>query len=83
MRGNLPQDPAYRMRAIRRFPPPDSHVSLSAVLEPGPDAQTTTPPHNPPRRQATYPKNKGRRTGNQLRPTRPGTTSHHDCAPDH
>jgi hypothetical protein len=32
------------MRAIRRFPPPDSHVSLSAVLEPGPNPQPAPPP---------------------------------------
>jgi hypothetical protein len=36
------------MRAIRRFPLPDSHVSLSAVLEPGPDAQPATPPRTAP-----------------------------------
>jgi hypothetical protein len=32
------------MRAIRRFPLPDSHVSLSAVLEPGPNPQPALPP---------------------------------------
>jgi hypothetical protein len=36
------------MRAISRFPPPDSHVSLSAVLEPGPNPQPAPPPRPAP-----------------------------------
>jgi hypothetical protein len=36
------------MRAICRFPPPDSHVSLSAVLEPGPNPQPALPPRTAP-----------------------------------
>jgi hypothetical protein len=46
------------MRAIRRFPLPDSHVSLSAVLEPGPTAQPALPPR-PTTAQSNLPQNQG------------------------
>jgi hypothetical protein len=44
------------MRAIRRFPLPDSHVSLSAVLEPGPNAQPALPPRTTPATKQLTPK---------------------------
>jgi hypothetical protein len=65
VRDSLPQDPTYRMRAICRFPLPDSHVSLSAVLEPGPDAQPALPPR-PTTGQSNLPQNQ--------RPPRPKPT---------
>jgi hypothetical protein len=46
------------MRAICRFPPPDSHVSLSAVLEPGPNPQPAPPPRPAPG-QSNLPQNRG------------------------
>jgi hypothetical protein len=46
------------MRAISRFPPPDSHVSLSAVLEPGPNARPALPPR-PTTAQSNLPHNRG------------------------
>jgi hypothetical protein len=46
------------MRAIRRFPLLDSHVSLSAVLEPGPDARLALPLRTAPR-QSNLPQNQG------------------------
>jgi hypothetical protein len=46
------------MRAFRRFPPPDSHVSLSAVLEPGPNPQPAPPPR-PTTGQSNLPQNRG------------------------
>jgi hypothetical protein len=70
----LPQDPAYRMRAIRRFPPPDSHVSLSAVLEPCPNPQPATPPR-PTTGQSNLPQNRGTP---QLRPIPTDMPRHHD-----
>jgi hypothetical protein len=54
----LPHYPTYRMRAISRFPPPDSHVSLSAVLEPGTNPQLATPPR-PTTGQSNTPQNRG------------------------
>jgi hypothetical protein len=44
------------MRAISRFPPPDSHVSLSAVLEPGPNARPDPPPQPTPTTKQLTPK---------------------------
>jgi hypothetical protein len=70
----LPQDPAYRMRAICRFPPPDSHVSLSAVLAPGPNAQLATPPR-PTTGQSNLPQN---REAPQPKPTPIDTPRHHN-----
>jgi hypothetical protein len=46
------------MRAIYRFPLPDSHVSLSAVLEPGPNPQPAPPPR-PTTGQSNLPQNQG------------------------
>jgi hypothetical protein len=57
VRDNLPHYPTYRMRAISRFPLPDSHVSLSAVLEPGPNAQPALPPR-PTTGQSNLPQNR-------------------------
>jgi hypothetical protein len=74
MRGNLPQDPAYRMRAIRRFPLPDSHVSLSAVLEPGPNAQPALSPRPAPG-QSNLPHN---RATPHPKPTLTDTPRHHN-----
>jgi hypothetical protein len=62
------------MRAIYRFPLPDSHVSLSAVLEPGPNAQTATPPR-PATAQSNLPQNRGRP---QPRPIPTDMPRHHD-----
>jgi hypothetical protein len=70
----LPQDPAYRMRAFCRFPPPDSHVSLSAVLEPGPNAQPALPPRTTPR-QSNLPQNQG---APHPKPTPTDTPRHYD-----
>jgi hypothetical protein len=69
----LPQDPAYRMRAFRRFPPTDSHVSLSAVLEPGPNAQLATPPRSTTG-QSNLPQNRGAPTP---KPSPTDTPRHH------
>jgi hypothetical protein len=62
------------MRAIRRFPLPDSHVSLSAVLEPGPNAQPALPPRTTPR-QSNLPHNRGRP---HPKPTPTDTPRHYD-----
>jgi hypothetical protein len=62
------------MRAIRRFPPPDSHVSLSAVLEPGPNPQPALPPRPTPG-QSNLPQN---RRGPQPKPTPTDTPRHHN-----
>jgi hypothetical protein len=70
----LPQDPAYRMRAFRRFPLPDSHVSLSAVLAPGPNAQPALPPRPAPG-QSNLPQNR-EAPQPKLIPT--DTPQHHD-----
>jgi hypothetical protein len=43
VRDNTPQHSTYQMRVVCHFPPPDSHVSLSAVLEPGPNPQPAPP----------------------------------------
>jgi hypothetical protein len=61
------------MRAISRFPLPDSHVSLSAVLEPGPNAQPAPPPRPAPR-QSNLPQNQG---APNPKPTPPDTPRHH------
>jgi hypothetical protein len=74
MRGSLPQYPIYRMRAICRFPPPDSHVSLSAVLEPGPNPQTALPPR-PTTGQSNLPQN---RATPHRKPTPTDTPPHHN-----
>jgi hypothetical protein len=44
------------MREISCFPPPDSHVSLSAVLEPGPNARPAPPPQPAPTTKQLTPK---------------------------
>jgi hypothetical protein len=62
------------MRAFRRFPLPDSHVSLSAVLEPGPDAQLATPPR-PTTGQSNTPQNRGAPTP---KPSPTDTPRHHN-----
>jgi hypothetical protein len=62
------------MRAIRRFPPPDSHVSLSAVLEPCPNPQPALPPRPTPG-QSNLPQNRG---APQPKPTPTDTPRHHD-----
>jgi hypothetical protein len=62
------------MRASRRFPLPDSHVSLSAVLEPGPDAQPALPPR-PTLGQSNLPQNRGRP---HPKPTPTDTPRHYD-----
>jgi hypothetical protein len=62
------------MRAIRRFPLPDSHVSLSAVLEPGPNPQPATPPR-PTTAQSNLPQNRG---APHRKPTPTDTPRHHD-----
>jgi hypothetical protein len=62
------------MRAICRFPPPDSHVSLSAVLEPGPNAQPALPPR-PTTAQSNLPHN---RVTPHPKPTPTDTPQHHD-----
>jgi hypothetical protein len=69
----LPQVPAYRMRAISRFPPPDSHVSLSAVLEPGPNPQPALPPR-PTTGQSNLPQNQ---RPPHPKPTLTDTPRHH------
>jgi hypothetical protein len=74
VRDSLPHYPIYRMRAIRRFPLPDSHVSLSAVLEPGPNAQPATPPR-PTTGQSNLPQN---RATPQPRPIPTDTPRHHN-----
>jgi hypothetical protein len=61
------------MRASRCFPPPDSHVSLSAVLAPGPNPQPATPPRPTPG-QSNLPRNRGRP---QPRPIPTDTPRHH------
>jgi hypothetical protein len=61
------------MRAIYRFPPPDSHVSLSAVLEPGPNPQPATPPRTAPG-QSNLPQNRGAPTP---KPSPTDTPRHH------
>jgi hypothetical protein len=70
----LPQEPAYRMRAICCFPLPDSHVSLSAVLEPGPNAQPALPPR-PTTAQSNLHHNRGRP---HPKPTPTDTPRHHN-----
>jgi hypothetical protein len=62
------------MRAISRFPLPDSHVSLSAVLEPGP---TPKPPRhrNLPRRPSNTPRKRKRP---KPKPTPAFTPRHHN-----
>jgi hypothetical protein len=62
------------MRAIRRFPLPDSHVSLSAVLEPGPNAQPAPPPR-PTTGQSNLPHNQG---PSHPKPTLTDTPRHYD-----
>jgi hypothetical protein len=62
------------MRAICRFPLPDSHVSLSAVLEPGPNPQPATPPRPTPG-QSNLPQNQ---RPPQPRPIPTDTPRHHD-----
>jgi hypothetical protein len=62
------------MRAICRFPPPDSHVSLSAVLEPGPNAQPALPPR-PATAQSNLPQNQ---RPPQPRPIPTDTPRHHN-----
>jgi hypothetical protein len=62
------------MRAFRRFPPPDSHVSLSAVLEPGPNAQPAKPPR-PTTGQSNLLQNQG---PPQPRPIPTDTLRHHN-----
>jgi hypothetical protein len=62
------------MRAIRCFPLPDSHVSLSAVLEPGPNPQPTPPPR-PTTGQSNLPQN---RATPHPKPTPTDTPRHHD-----
>jgi hypothetical protein len=62
------------MRAFCRFPPPDSHVSLSAVLEPGPNAQPALPPRTTPR-QSNLPQNQG---APNPKPTPTDTPRHYD-----
>jgi hypothetical protein len=62
------------MRAICRFPPPDSHVSLSAVLEPGPNPQTALPPRTATA-QSNLPHN---RATPHPKPTPTDTPRHHD-----
>jgi hypothetical protein len=44
------------MREISCFPPPDSHVSLSAVLEPCPNPQPAPPPRTAPATKQLTPK---------------------------
>jgi hypothetical protein len=73
VRDSLRQYPTCRMRAIRRFPLPDSHVSLSAVLEPGPNAQPAPPPR-PTTGQSNLPQNRGAPTP---KPSPTDTPQHH------
>jgi hypothetical protein len=61
------------MRAICRFPLPDSHVSLSAVLEPCPNPQLATPPR-PTTGQSNTPQNRGAPTP---KPSPTDTPRHH------
>jgi hypothetical protein len=62
------------MRAISRFPPPDSHVSLSAVLEPCPNPQPALPPR-PTTGQSNLPHN---RATPQPKPIPTDTPRHHN-----
>jgi hypothetical protein len=62
------------MRAICRFPLPDSHVSLSAVLAPGPNARPAPPPRPAPG-QSNLPQNRG---APQPRPIPTDTSRHHN-----
>jgi hypothetical protein len=62
------------MRAIRRFPPPDSHVSLSAVLAPCPDAQPALPPQPALATKRLTPKPRSAAT----EPTLTDTPRHHN-----
>jgi hypothetical protein len=62
------------MRAICRFPLPDSHVSLSAVLEPGPNPQPAPTPRPAPG-QSNLPQNR-EAPQPKLIPT--DTPRHHD-----
>jgi hypothetical protein len=62
------------MRAICHFPPPDSHVSLSAVLEPGPNPQPAPPPR-PTTAQSNLPQNRGAPTP---KPSPTDTPRHHN-----
>jgi hypothetical protein len=62
------------MRAISRFPLPDSHVSLSAVLEPGPNPQPAPPPRTAPG-QSNLPQNQ---RPPQPRPIPTDTPRHHN-----
>jgi hypothetical protein len=62
------------MRAISRFPLPDSHVSLSAVLEPGPNPQPAPPPR-PTTGQSNLPHNQG---APHPKPTPTDMPRHHD-----
>jgi hypothetical protein len=61
------------MRAIRRFPLPGSHVSLSAVLEPCPATQPAPPPR-PTTGQSNLPQN---RATPHPKPTLTDTPRHH------
>jgi hypothetical protein len=62
------------MRTICRFPLPDSHVSLSAVLEPGPNARPALPPR-PTTGQSNLPQN---RATPHPKPTPTDTPQLHD-----
>jgi hypothetical protein len=62
------------MRAFRRFPLPDSHVSLSAVLAPGPNPRLAPPPR-PTTGQSNLPQNRG---APQPKPTLTDTPPHHN-----
>jgi hypothetical protein len=62
------------MRAFRRFPPTDSHVSLSAVLEPGTNARPDPPPR-PTLGQSNLPQNLG---APHPKPTPTDTPRHHN-----
>jgi hypothetical protein len=64
------------MRAFRRFPLPDSHVSLSAVLEPGPNPQPALPPR-PTTGQSNLPQNQ---RPPRPKPTPTDTPQHHGAA---
>jgi hypothetical protein len=70
----LPHYPTHRMRAISRFPLPDSHVSLSAVLEPGPTAQPAPPPQPTPTTKQLTPKPRDA----AAEPTLTDTPRHHN-----
>jgi hypothetical protein len=62
------------MRASRRFPLPDSHVSLSAVLAPGPNPQPALPPRPIPG-QSNLPQNQ---EAPHRKPTLTDTPRHHN-----